>query len=401
MIQASQTLQWEWQGRSYEAVWHSSNGLPCPQRVLAVDDTLTADTACRLACEGTALLWCGDYHNAKQLLQAMSRRLLRTQRKRGAKAAVLTHATKQPEQSVAPDPEVFNRYRMAQAQHARTLGMLLLPLHGCDPHYQIPLSRAPAVHEACQAAYGTMVGSFVLSLRELLGVIGAWEWRKKGVPVPALGASIFPHYGVFSPVRGEYIDLVATAPLPKRIDNAWDIGTGSGVLAAVLAQRGVQHILATDSAPRALACAAENMRHLGFASQVTLLQADLFPHTEERADLLVCNPPWLPGRPGNLLERAVYDENSHMLLGFLHGAVQHMSPDGEAWLILSDLAERLGLRAAGALQQVIAEAGLQVDGQLSASPRHGKAFDRDDPLFAARSKEQTHLWRLRRAHTAD
>jgi hypothetical protein len=67
---------------------------------------------------------------------------------------------------------------------------------------------------ACTEAWGPADGTpSVVSLRELLGMVGAHEWRKKGVEIAALGAAphnrIHPHYGVFSPVRGEYLDLVA------------------------------------------------------------------------------------------------------------------------------------------------------------------------------------------------
>src|SRR5256885_9763195 len=58
--------------------------------------------------------------------------------------------------------------------------------------------------------------------------------------------SIHPHYGVFSPVRGEYLDLVAQAPLPAAAQQAdaavWDIGTGTGVLSALLLHRGVRQV---------------------------------------------------------------------------------------------------------------------------------------------------------------
>jgi hypothetical protein len=58
----------------------------------------------------------------------------------------------------------------------------------------------------------------VASLRDLLGMTSAHEWRRRGVEIPALGESnnrIHPHYGVFSPVRGEYIvNLVANTKLP-------------------------------------------------------------------------------------------------------------------------------------------------------------------------------------------
>jgi methylase of polypeptide subunit release factors len=173
---------------------------------------------------------------------------------------------------------------------------------------------------------------------------------------------------------------------------AFDIGTGTGVLAALLARRGVPRVVATDVDPRALACASDNLVRLGLNAQVQLVQADLFP--PGRAALLVCNPPWVPARPTSTVEQAVYDPDSRMLRGFLCGAGVHLEPGGEAWLILSDLAEHLGLRSRAELEGWIAQGGLRVVSRLDIRPRHGKVFDADDPLHAARSAELTSLWRL-------
>ena len=342
---------------------------------MVADDTLSADSAFRLASEGTALLWRSDFQNARQLLQALVRRVDR-----------------KPRKPAATMRDAFNQHRLAQSQRARTLGMLLIPF---DAGHVIPLRRAPDVAEACTQAHGEAREGYVCSLRELLGVISAYEWRRNGVEVPALEARIHPHYGVFSPVRGEYVDLVAKAPLPavlKKASRAFDIGTGTGVLAAVLAKRGVSKIVATDSDERALACARDNVARLGLESQIDVRAADLFP--DGRAPLIVCNPPWLPARPASPLEHAVYDPDSRMLRGFLSGLAEHLGPDGEGWLILSDFAEHLGLRTAEELQGWIDAAGLKVLGHLDARPRHPKASDESDPLHAARSQEVTRLWRL-------
>ena len=196
-------------------------------------------------------------------------------------------------------------------------------------------------------------------------------------------------------MRGEYVDLVAKAPLPdalKADPTAFDIGTGTGVLSAVLAKRGIARVVATDQDARALACARDNVARLGSAAKVEVIEADLFP--AGRAPLVVCNPPWLPGRPSSPLEYAVYDPDSRMLRGFLAGLAAHLAPGGEGWLILSDFAEHLGLRAPDELAGLITAAGLRVTGRLDARPRHPKAMDRSDPLYAARSKEVTTLWRL-------
>ena len=368
-------VAWTEQGETRSLRWQSESGNPPPKKLIVVDDRITADEAWRLACEGTALLWRGDFQNARKLLQAIARRIERKPRK-------LLRTTAAP-------AEAFHLYRLAQLQRARTLGMLLLPF---EDDYRIPLRRAPDVTEACVEAYGPATGPFVASLRELLGLIGAHEWRKTGVDVPALGARIHPHYGVFAPVRGEYVDLVAAAPLPAACTEAFDIGTGTGVLAAVLAQRRVEHIVATDQDPRALVCAAENIARLGLAGRVDVLNANLFP--PGRAALVVCNPPWLPGRAATPLERAVYDPDSRMLKGYISGLAAHLQPGGEGWLILSDLAEHLGLRTRAELLAAFDQARLTVLGRIDARPIHPRSADKTDPLHAARAAELTSLWRL-------
>lgn len=365
-------LQWHEDGVPHTAPWQSAAGVAAPRKVVVADDRMKADMAYRLACEGTALLWRGDFQNARQLLQAMARRIDRRARKD------------------VPPAEKFNARRLAQSQRARTLGMLLLPFQA---DYHIPLRRAPDVARACQEAYGPAAGPFVASLRELLGIIGAHEWRKKGVWVPALDAHVHPHYGVFAPVRGEYIELLAQAPLPPA-RRAFDIGTGTGVVAALLARRGIAHVVATDINPRALACARENINRLGLGERVEVVEADLFPTGQERADLIVCNPPWVPARPSSALEYAVYDADSRMLRGFLAGARAHLEPGGQAWLVLSDIAEHLGLRTRDFLLEEVDKAGLRVLERHDIKPAHPRSLDASDPLHEARAAETTSLWRL-------
>jgi methylase of polypeptide subunit release factors len=354
--------------------------------VVLADDTLAADTAYRLACEGTGLLWRGDFQNARQLLQAMTRRL-----DKSAKARA-----KKPSSTDTTVPgAAFHKHRQAQAQRTRVLSQVLIEL---DADYGIALRRAPDARLACAQAFGASNAErSVISLRALQGVIGAFEWRKNGVPLPALGEDlrIHPHYGVFSPVRGEYVALLQQAPLPAAFQaerTAFDIGVGTGVLSAVLSRRGAQRIVATDMSERALACAQDNLQRLGLQNHVELLQTDLFPPGQ--AALIVCNPPWVPARPTSLLEQAVYDEGSQMLKGFLSGLSAHLSAGGEGWLILSDIAEHLGLRSREDLLGWIEQAGLQVLGRHDARPTHAKAQDTTDPLHQARSREVTSLWRL-------
>ena len=367
-----------------------------------VDDKTTADDAYRLACEGTSLLWRGDFHNARQLLQALGRRIDRTnerseqrQMKKAANQSAKSSKTAaEPSETSKHIPNLFHQQRQIQAQRARILSRLLLEL---DANYVSQLRRAPDVSAACTAAFGQLDKelneSCVLSFRDLQGALGAAQWREKGVPIESLGLSIFPHYGVFAPTRHEYVQLLLDAPLPKVYDVAYDIGTGTGLLAIILAQRGVKQVIATDLNPRALACAKENFTRLASTS-VQLQQADLYPTDAPLANLIVCNPPWLPAKPSSPLEYAVYDANSKMLRGFLQGAKTHLAEQGEVWLFLSDLAEHLQLRTREELLGWFSDSGLKVKYRLDTKPKHGRSQDDTDPLFAARSAEITSLWCL-------
>jgi len=94
------------------------------------------------------------------------------------------------------------------------------------------------------------------------------------------------------------------------------------------------------------------------------------------------------------MENGIYDPESRMLRGFLRGLPTHLTPGGEGWLILSDLAEHLGLRTRAQLLDEFEVAGLRVLGRNDVPPRHPRAADKSDPLHHARAAEITSLWRL-------
>ena len=381
-------ITWEESGTPKRARWRSESQ-DMPAALLPADDTLAANAAFKLVNEGTGLLWRGDFQNGRQLLQALGRRVDKPPRAHPPRKGAPAPAA--PTDAAALARDAFMRHRETQARRAALLGRVLLQF---EPDHTIALRRAPDVRAALGEAWGAPDGApSVASLRELQGLIGAHEWRKKGVEVPALGGRIHPWFGVFSPLRGEYLGLIAQAPLPPGAQSlAFDVGTGTGVIAALLARRGVQQVVATDLDARAIACATENVARLGFAKQVRVVVADMFP--EGRAALVVCNPPWVPTPANAAIERAVYDPGSAMLRAFLDGLAAHLAPGGEGWLVMSDLAEHLGLRTRDEMLGWIAGAGLRVVARHDTRPTHPKAGDPADPLFAARSREVTSLWRL-------
>ncbi len=374
-------LQWSENNQARQALWQTDNGARRPTRIQICTD-LDPTQAHRLASAGTGLLWRGTFPRARQLLQGMAARMdAANQRQRTTQTPLDAGAA-------------FAAYRQAQGLRARVLGQLLIEIDGA---YRIALHRSPDVRTACTEAWGEPDGQpRVIALRALLGLIGAHEWRKAGVPIAALGGErIHPHHGVFSPVRGEYLDLIAQAPLPAGLSDcpaAIDVGVGTGVVTALLLRRGVPRVIATDLSQRALACADDNLQRLGLRDRVELIHTDLYPPGQ--AGLVVCNPPWLPGQPGSVLDQAIFDPDSAMLRRFLNGLRGHLCPGGEGWLVLSDLAEHLGLRSRVQLMGWIEQAGLRVISRLDTRPRHPKTRDANDPLHAARAAEVTSLWRL-------
>jgi 16S rRNA G966 N2-methylase RsmD len=373
------TATWQEKGKPQQAVWHSEAHAAPPKNIIIADDTTNAKVAYKQVCEGASLLYRGDFQNAKQLLQAITRKV---DIKPIATAENLTQA--------------FHQHRARQIQRASITNKILIELnHGaCD------LKRAPDVKEAVAGAIITNVKldkvppKMLLSLRELLGMVGAHEWRKKGVAIDALPANIHAHYGVYSPIRGEYLELINSTSFGNA-KTAFDIGTGTGVIAAILVTRGIKAVIATDNSVRALNCAQENIEKLNLKQYISLELANLFPTGHKKADLIVCNPPWLPAKANAPIEHAIYDTNNMMLRGFINGVKAHLNDDGETWLILSDLAVHLGLRSDEELQKWISDAGLSVVEKLDIAPKHAKSSDQSDPLYAARVKEVTSLYRLK------
>jgi hypothetical protein len=90
------------------ALFHATRPAAAPTRVVIADDTMTADTAFRLASEGVGLLWRSDFQNARQLLQALMRRVDKPRKPK----------RKQAEPDTTPGA-AFHRHRQIQAQRAR------------------------------------------------------------------------------------------------------------------------------------------------------------------------------------------------------------------------------------------------------------------------------------------
>jgi methylase of polypeptide subunit release factors len=370
--------------------WASSTGVPAPSpgNVIIVGDTLPVAVALSEAQGGRYLLYLGRYANARRLLAAMGRRL------------AAYHSTVRRASTPA---EAFHKEREAKQTKHDLLSRLVVLLIG--PDYRPLLNGAAPLEDFGGQVWGPIgARTLMVPMREWVGAIGAREWYLRGVEVPSLGASVHPHYGIFAPVRSEYVELVADQANQTDLAGplAFDVGTGTGVLAFVLAHHRAARVVATDADERAVECARENARRLGLdrTIEVRKVEPDA-PFPSGLADILVCNPPWLPIEVTTRLDGAVYDPGGRFLLRFLDGVRGHLKPGGEAWLVLSDLAERLGLRPPNFVADVASRAGLVLLGRRTAQARHSRIRVRRDPLHLVRLREVVTLHVLGRTEEQD
>jgi release factor glutamine methyltransferase len=130
-----------------------------------------------------------------------------------------------------------------------------------------------------------------------------------------------------------------------------DLCTGSGVLAVVAAMRLGSKVTAVDVSRRAVLAARVNAK-LNRVS-VTVRRGDLFePVGEERFDLIVSNPPYLPAPEGQLPNRGLSRawEASHSGRAYIDRicaqAREHLHPRGALLLVHSSVCgEQETLRA--------------------------------------------------------
>ena len=75
-----------------------------------------------------------------------------------------------------------------------------------------------------------------------------------------------------------------------------DVGTGSGALALAVAEHAERaRVMATDVSQDALEVARQNALNLGLADRIELVHGDMLSPIEGPIDIIVSNPPYIPG----------------------------------------------------------------------------------------------------------
>jgi methylase of polypeptide subunit release factors len=183
------------------------------------------------------------------------------------------------------------------------------------------------------------VQDFYISFPQAQGLNSAWQWYKKGINIDVLGHKIFPYYGTYFPTRFEHLELFATwlSKNPGSQKTAIDMGIGSGILSFQLLKSKYENVIGIDSNPNAIIGIQNTLKKGKKYQKLNLVYGDLFENCEEQADLIVFNPPWLPGRHGIAnLDNAIY-YNDTLFENFFEQAKKQLKPDGKIVLIFSNL----------------------------------------------------------------
>lgn len=383
--------------------WRSATGVPAPaQGVVLMHAHLSAASALHIVRSGDAVRCDGDYLRARKLLTEMGQLLIEMS---SPHATTVRNRSQELAQETAALTAAFDATRRFKALSHLLLTRLVVVIEGRD--YRPRLVGAPPLGVFGDQVWGPMPanGAMLVPLREWVGAVGAREWYTTGIKVPVLDGRIHPRFGVFAPTRSDYLGLFADVAGKTIVKGktVFDIGTGTGVLGLILARLGAARVTLTDADPRAAACADENATRLGFEDVVEAqaVEPDApFPSARAdtgHADLIVCNPPWLPADAPTAYDRAVYDPGGRLVNAFVNGLGARLKPGGRGWLILSDLAEQLGLRAPGAIESAAGRAGLLIVDRHTTPARKPKPRgDRADPLHGTRSRETISLYVLGR-----
>ncbi|MES2808950.1 MAG: methyltransferase [Bacteroidota bacterium] len=178
---------------------------------------------------------------------------------------------------------------------------------------------------------------------------------------------------------GVLVGALAGADQP---DTILDIGTGTGVIALMLAQRFANaQIDAVEIDETAAATAQRNFENSPFAGRLGLY-ADSFEayfdkYPARKHDLIVSNPPFYINALESLGEKRTLAKHAdeRFFESLVSGTVRHLSGDGEFWLILP-------LQTAGLVKSIAASVGLKLKQTINVLSYPDSAPHREILVFA-------------------
>jgi release factor glutamine methyltransferase len=146
---------------------------------------------------------------------------------------------------------------------------------------------------------------------------------------------------VYSPREDSYLLKKWVVKLSKD-KNVLDMGTGSGILAIAAKSSGANRVLGVDKNKKAISLAKKNAKEAGF-SDIEFKYSDFFLAVNEKFDLIIFNPPYLPSEK-HLNNTKDYDlvggiKGNELSIKFLKQAIEYLNTGGYILLICSSLSD--------------------------------------------------------------
>jgi release factor glutamine methyltransferase len=172
-----------------------------------------------------------------------------------------------------------------------------------------------------------------------------------------------PRYSLASEYFAQFVSRLDLAG--KRVA---DVGTGTGILALAAARAGAASVLGLDINPNAAAAARANAEANGLGARVGAVCSNLLAAVAPLPlfDVILSNPPFFPGEPLNLADRAWHAGPNYRDINALFSqARERLNPGGRFYAVLSSDSDLDRLTAlmemAGFRARVVAERSIVIE----------------------------------------
>jgi release factor glutamine methyltransferase len=154
---------------------------------------------------------------------------------------------------------------------------------------------------------------------------------------------------VYPPREDTYLLKEAVEELDLYGKKVLEIGCGNGVVTRALEQQGAK-ITAVDRNENALKATREKLESPG---DHVLKKSDLFNNIEDKFDLIVFNPPYLPGNQDIGDEEKWFVGEENIVEKTLEQADEYLASEGELLMVVSSHTPKLeGLKERFELEEI-------------------------------------------------
>ncbi len=236
---------------------------------------------------------------------------------------------------------------------------------------------------------------FFLTFPQIQGLNSAWQWYENGISLPVLRNKIHPYYGTYFPTRFEHLVLFNNwlKYYKGAKKSAIDVGVGCGVLSLQMVQAGFQKVYGTDINPNAIIGLSEFMGTTKLSRKIELDFGHLFGKWDKQTELIVFNPPWIPGgKDLTNIDDAIY-YNETLFPDFFKEAKKRLLPEGKLLIIFSNLAQITNVTSEHPVETELVNGNrFQLERCFKKSVKSASSKTKRDQNW--RSSEEVELWVL-------